>query len=156
MEPSSSHQRAKAPDKIGQGWMESKVEGIMKVFTNHPLHVVVEGQLGPGVSHRVSRGMLADRSLANRSTLGCSAAWEEHRFQSIMNPHRPLLQCSSFAEHVDNSFVGLFIAHLAFLCTRPVFLKVGSRLRFFFLGQFNMRLSRSGFVVFDLLYFFAT
>ena len=32
LEPSSSHQRAKAPGKMGQGWMELKIERIMKVL----------------------------------------------------------------------------------------------------------------------------
>ena len=75
-------------------------------LTNHPLHVVVEGVLGLGgsssLTDRVVSRRMAGRSLANRVV-------------SMV---------------VSMVVVSMYVAHLAFLCARPLFLKVGSRLRF--------------------------
>ena len=75
-------------------------------LTNHPLHVVVEGVLGLGgsssLTDRVVSRRMAGRSLANRVV-------------SMV---------------VSMVVVSMSVAHLACLCARPLFLKVGSRLRF--------------------------
>ena len=60
--------------------MESKVEGIMKVFTNHPLHVVVEGLLGLGASSSFAWLGLCSSSSEPSLELGCSAACGFLRF----------------------------------------------------------------------------
>ena len=80
-------------------------------LTNHPLHVVVEGVLGLGgsssLTDRVVSRRMADRSLANRVV----SIWTW-----FMGSMVAVSKC---------------VAHFAFLCARPLFLKVGSRLRDF-------------------------
>ena len=71
-------------------------------LTNHPLHVVVEGVLGLGRS-----SSLTDRVVSGR------------------------MADRSLAKRVVSMVVSVSVAHLAFLCARPLFLKVGSRLRDF-------------------------
>ena len=73
-------------------------------LTNHPLHVVVEGVLGLGgsssLTDRVVSRRMADRSLANRVV--------------------------SIWTLLSRVVVSKCVAHFAFLCARPLFLKVGS------------------------------
>ena len=77
--------------------------------TNHPLPVDVQVQISVGTF--ISMASLANREVSRRMA-GRSLA---NRVVSMV---------------VSMVVVSKSVAHLAFLCARPLFLKVGSRLRF--------------------------
>ena len=100
LEPSSSHQRAKAP---GQDFSCQRIS-VGKDLTNDPLHVVDEVLpcLGASSSNRVAPRWMADMGMANRRRssssclgFGFGTARVEQCFQTIIHSLRPLVEPSS-------------------------------------------------------------
>ena len=104
-------------------------------LTNHPLHVVVEGLLGLARSSSLTDRVVFRQELGQPIIVGISVG-EMEAVGGVSRCETPWTLIFPRIETMDSSlFVFLHgfcvcAAHLAFLCARPLFLKVGSWLRF--------------------------